>query len=64
MSAKPAPFSWSDGSDPTAPLESRLRYCIAMLHIHGAVTDAERFKIGRRLLKTADAATKKAKGAK
>ena len=61
MSAKPAPFSWSDGSDPAAPLESRLRYCVAMLHIHGAVTDAERLKIGRRLLKIADA--KKAKGA-
>ena len=55
-------LSWTDGSDPAAPLECRLRYCVAMLHIHGAVTDAERLKIGRRLLKI-DAA-KKAQGAK
>ena len=56
-------LSSSDGSDPTAPLEARLRYCAAMLHIHGAVTDAERLKINARLLKKRAATAKKGSAA-
>lgn len=42
-------------------LDERIVYCATTLHIHGYLTDSERLKIHRRLMKRRDKEAKESK---